>query len=190
MKSAWKRGGLAILQAGLVVCLATGAWAAEQSTYRSESAAPRAIQPILDEGGFNTADQQEPAPPAPPDLGKSIRAGKAVAAPTAPKAAQPACAACEGACGACESCDSCGIGRRKWLNDDCGDDCGPTWTVDAGAIVLHRSGVRDFIIDNAPRGGPLRTGDVDDLGWATGPRIDLVRHSGCWDVHPAEHGGG
>ena len=174
MKSAWKWGGLAILQAGLVVCLAAGAWAAEKSTYRSESAAPRAIQPILDEGGFNTADQQDPAPPAPPDLGKAARPEKLAPAPTAPKAEKPAAA-----CGACESCDSCGSCKRSWFDIGCDDDdCGPKWTVGGGAMVLHRSSARNYVIGN----GPIETGDIDHLGWAAGPRVDVTRHFERWDV--------
>lgn len=169
MRFAWKRGGMAILQAGLAVCLAAGAWAAERSNYGSGSAAPRTIQPILDDDEF-TADQ-DPAPPIPPELQKKAAADKIVAPSVA--------AACADGCGACASCDDgCGSCGRSWCNDCCDDGCGPKWTITAGAMYLHRSGARNYVIGD----GPFMVDNIDRLEWGTGPRLDVTRHYACWDV--------
>jgi hypothetical protein len=169
MKTAWKWGGWTILQAGLVVCLAAGAWAADRDYYGSQYGEPRALQPIVDEGEF-TMDQQDPPPPATAGQKSAVVKGeKAPVADSKPMAASVA---------GCEECDSCcNSCRRCWFDIEDIDECCPYWTATGGAMILHRSGSRNYVVGD----GPFTSGDFD-LGWGSGARIELARHYQNWDL--------
>jgi hypothetical protein len=180
MKSAWKWGGMAILQAGLVMCLTASVSAGDRTKYGSgdqEDNVPRALQPVLDDG--YTADQ-DPAPPVPPDLKASpapaaekVPAGKAKGGDVMVDAS---CGAC-GGCGECGDCCASRCGRTKWFEDDCDAECAPYFTATGGAMVLHRSKSRNYLIGD----GPFTSGELEPE-WGAGPRIEIARHYQKWDL--------
>jgi hypothetical protein len=58
------------------------------------------------------------------------------------------------------------------------------WSVDAGALILHRSHARSATLaeDGTTDAELANTADFD-LGWAAGPRIRIARQFACgWDV--------
>lgn len=66
------------------------------------------------------------------------------------------------------------------------DACGAAacWTVDAGALMLHRSHARAATLaeDGTTDAELANTADFD-LGWAAGPRLRIERQLACgWDV--------
>jgi hypothetical protein len=167
MKTAWKWGGWTILQAGLAVCLAVGAWADDRNYYGSSDNEPRALQPLMDDGGF-TADQQDPPPPAP--VQKASKGEKAPVADSKTVVGAPVIVGSE----VCEDCESC---RRCWFDIEDIDECCPYWTATGGAMVLHRSPSRNYVVGD----GPFTSGQLDP-GWASGARVEFARHYQQWDL--------
>jgi hypothetical protein len=83
-------------------------------------------------------------------------------------------------CGVCgEGCERRGGGLCRWFDigdEDC-DNCCPWWSATVGAMILHRSGARNYTIGN----GPLSSGQFDEA-WGSGPRFEIARRYQEWDL--------
>jgi hypothetical protein len=54
---------------------------------------------------------------------------------------------------------------------------GPRWTASAGAVILHRQDLPwHVLVEDPETGSPLMTSADINLGWAAGPRFELIRH--------------
>jgi hypothetical protein len=80
---------------------------------------------------------------------------------------------CGGACGDCNCGSFC-----------C--DCGPTWIISAGAVILHRSRPDPSrIVSTTNATNILSSGDDFDLGWAGGPEVSVACRTASgklWEV--------
>jgi hypothetical protein len=168
MNTAWKRGGKTILRAGLVVCLAAGAWGGDRTALGGQDNIPRMLhQPTL-EDAYASAGEQDPAPPTPPEFKPIPKTIKPPRADGSPMPATPPAAGCQTSCPPGDA--SCGSTCSRWLDTgECAEGC-RWWSATAGAMVLHRSGTRDYIIGN----GPFSSGQFDEQ-WSAGPRIEIAR---------------
>src|SRR5437763_770439 len=112
MNTPWEWGGRAILQAGLVVCLAAGAWAGDRTTFGSQDDMPRVLHPAPDDA-HATADQQDPPPPTPPEFSPIF--SKTERTPRSGDQAQPATPLKAGGESGSSTCDAgCAARGSAW----------------------------------------------------------------------------
>ncbi len=59
--------------------------------------------------------------------------------------------------------------------------CGPRWTVGAGAVIKQRNSMPEMRLASGADGVTMTSSDID-VGWGSGPWLELTRHMDCgWD---------
>jgi hypothetical protein len=67
--------------------------------------------------------------------------------------------------------------------------CGPRWTVTLGAEIKQRNDMPEFTLVEGAGGKELMATSDIDVGWGSGPRLEIARHMDCgWDLEAVYFG--